>query len=247
QTATFIRYGHDSGVYRNLQAQASSQRLPALQTRLKAELRSIFRADYWAQSLELLDKLGALSCLHPSLTVDADLWLQMHRVSRWQQCFADALGKELEVEPWLARLEVLLAQTEARLQIAENLQLPPTSIQRLQQLQTVENLLLEKFQKGIRLRASLVYQTLQAYELPILLLVSVRHPQQIGTHIWRYITQFIHVKPPISGHELKRLGYPPGPLYRSILTDLTHAVLDGYLVGTPAAITHYLEAHYPRS
>ena len=81
QTETFIRYAVDSGIYSDLQKQRK-QRLPALQTRLKAELTYIFQADYWAKSLGLLDKLGALSCLHPSLTIDADLWRQMHRVDR---------------------------------------------------------------------------------------------------------------------------------------------------------------------
>lgn len=242
QTETFIRYAVDSGIYADLQTQRTRKRLPALQTRLKAELAYIFQTDHWAQSLGLLDKLGALSCLHPSLTIDAELWRQMHRVGRWQRQFTTEVGEDIGVESWLMRLEVLLAKGEVRSQIATNLQLPLGSIQRLQQLATVENTLLTKLNGSDR--PSEVYQTLVPYDLPTLLLTSVRHPRQIGTHVWRYITQLIHTRPPIDGHYLKRLGYPPSPLYRQMLNALTHAALDGRITSVASAEA-YLRHHYP--
>ncbi|MDV3349390.1 CBS domain-containing protein [Leptolyngbyaceae cyanobacterium CCMR0082] len=244
QTETFIRYAVDSGIYADLQAQQTKKRMPALQTRLKAELTYIFQADYWAQSLGLLDKLGALSCLHPSLTIDADLWRQMHRAGRWRQRFIDEVGKDIGVEAWLIRLEVLLARVEVRSQIATNLQLPLGSIQRLQQLAQVENQLLEQFQHADQPQPSFIYQTLAPHDLPSLLLISVRHPRSIGTYIWYYISHLIHICPPINGHHLKQLGYIPGPLYRQILTALTHATLDGEINSIASAET-YLHHHYP--
>ena len=244
QTETFIRYAVDSGIYADLQAQQTKKRLPALQTRLKSELTYIFQADYWAQSLGLLDRLGALSCIHPSLTIDSELWRQMHRAGRWRQRFMAEVGKDIGVEPWLVRLEVLLARVEARSQIAANLQLPLGSIQRLQQLAIVEDTLLEQFKAAYQPKPSFIYQTLVPYDLPSLLLISVRHPQQIGTYIWHYITQLIHTRPPIDGNHLKKLGYLPGPLYRQILTELTHAVLDGDITSVTSA-EDYLNHHYP--
>ena len=243
QTETFIRYAVDSGIYADLQMQQTHKRLPALQTRLKAELAYIFQADYWAQSLGLLDKIGALSCLHPTLTIDAELWRQMHRAGRWRQRFADEVGKDIDIEPWLLRLEVLLARVEVRSQIATNLQLPLGSIQRLQQLAVIEDTLLDRFNQP-QAKPSFIYKSLVSYDLPSLLLVSVRHPRQIGTHVWQYITQLIHVRPPINGNHLKRLGYSPGPLYGQILTALTYAVLDGDIASVASAEDH-LNQYYP--
>ncbi len=244
QTETFIRYGINSGVYADLQAQQTKRRLPALQTRLKTELAYIFAADYWAKSLGLLDKLGALSCLHPSLTIDTELWRQMHRAGRWQQRFAHEVGKDIAIAPWLLRLEVLLARLEVRAQIATNLQLPQSSIQRLQKLSTLENNLLDRFNSPDHPKPSFIYQSLVPYDLPILLLISVRHPQHIGTHVWHYITQLIHIRPPINGNHLKRLGYAPGPLYGQMLIALTHATLDGEITSVASA-ENYLNHHYP--
>ncbi|MBE9068443.1 CBS domain-containing protein [Leptolyngbya cf. ectocarpi LEGE 11479] len=245
QTETFIRYAVDSGIYADLQTQQTQRRLPALQTRLKTELSYIFQTDSWAQSLGLLDKLGALSCLHPSLSIDADLWRQLHRVGRWQQRFMEEVGEDIGVAPWLLRLEVLLARVEVRSQIATNLQLPLGSIQRLQQLAPIEAHLSDTLQQTAQPRPSFIYQTLILYDLPLLLLISVRHPQTIGTYIWQYITQLIHVHLPIDGHHLKRLGYEPGPLYRQILTALTHAILDGDITTAAASAEAYLNRHYP--
>ena len=244
QTETFIRYAVNSGIYADLQAQKTKKRLPALQTRLKTELTYIFQADYWPQSLGLLDKLGALSCLHPSLTINAELWRQMHRASRWRQRFIDEVGKDIGLEPWLVRLELLLARVEARAQIAANLQLPLGSIHRLQELPTIEQTLTAKFCQAIQPKRSFVYQTLAIYGLPSLLLVSVRHPRPVGTYIWQYVTQLIHTRPPIDGNRLKQLGYSPGPRYRQILTALTYAALDGEITSVASA-EDYLHRHYP--
>ena len=244
QTETFIRYAIASGIYTNLQTQNIQKRLPALQARLKAELTQILKADYWAQSLWQLNELGALSCLHPSLTIDAELWRQMHRAGRWQQRFAEEVGKDIDVEAWLIRLEILLARVETRVQIATNLQLPLGSIQRLQQLATIENAYLAQFPHADDTKPSFVYKTFVSHRLSTLLLISVRHPQKIGTYVWQYITRFIHIRPPINGNHLRRLGYKPGPLYRQILTTLTYAVLDGKVTSAVSA-EDYLSRHYP--
>lgn len=42
-----------------------------------------------------------------------------------------------------------------------------------------------------------------------------------------YLARWRHVKPQTTGHDLKRLGLPPGPQYQSILRQLRNAWLDG--------------------
>jgi len=148
------------------------------------------------------------------------------------------------VEPWLMRLEVLLAQVEARSQIAYNLQLPLRTIQRLEQLAQVELILLQRFSQLDHPKPSFIYQSLATYDLPTLLLVSVRHPRKLGTYVWRYMTQLMNVRPPIDGNDLRRLGYRPGPLYRQILTQITHATLDGDIASLISAEV-YLKQNYP--
>jgi tRNA nucleotidyltransferase (CCA-adding enzyme) len=42
-----------------------------------------------------------------------------------------------------------------------------------------------------------------------------------------YLEQWRHIKPRTTGHDLKRLGLPPGPNYQNILRTLRNAWLDG--------------------
>ncbi|MFM5899662.1 MAG: CBS domain-containing protein, partial [Dolichospermum sp.] len=76
QTETYIRYAINSGVY-NRTSQENSK-TPALQTRLKTELKYILAATYWQSALELLNNLGALQCIHPTLKLDRELNRQLN-------------------------------------------------------------------------------------------------------------------------------------------------------------------------
>ncbi len=72
QTEAYIRYAINSGIY-DRTAQENSK-TPALQTRLKAELKYILEAPYWKSALQLLDNLGALQCIHVTLKFDENFY-----------------------------------------------------------------------------------------------------------------------------------------------------------------------------
>ncbi|XHX76883.1 MAG: CBS domain-containing protein [Stenomitos frigidus ULC029] len=89
QTEGYIRYAIASGVYVQIQEQQRHHQspqapvaTPALQTRLRAELKYIFQSPYWQPALQTLADLGALQCLHPTLAMDAHVWRQLRWVDR---------------------------------------------------------------------------------------------------------------------------------------------------------------------
>ncbi|MEM9904219.1 MAG: CBS domain-containing protein [Cyanobacteria bacterium P01_D01_bin.44] len=234
QTEQFIRHAIDSGVY----AEAQPGRAPALQTRLKAELKYILETPYWQKALGLLDKLGALSCLHPTLCLHPELWRQLRRVERWMHRF------DLSIEPWQMLLEVMIASLadEFRPRVTESLQLPTQTIQRLTRLAQIETDLLDSFSQTPR--PSDIYQALKPHDLPMMILMSTRHPHTLGPKIWRYVTRLSTVKPPLNGHDLQALGYRPGPAFKDLLTHLLNATLNGELSTRDEALA-YLKVHHP--
>jgi tRNA nucleotidyltransferase (CCA-adding enzyme) len=240
QTEGFMRYAITSGIYTQLQR--DMVQLPALQTRLKSELKYILAAPYWQRALHLLDRLGALVCLHSDLTVSAALWAQIRRVSRWL-ARVDLLQA---LVPWQTRLEVILAAIAPadRQTVAQNLQLPQASCDRLGQLAEAEATLSAALAQPHS--PSLWYQRLQTYDLGLLILMGGRHPQTIGTWIWRYLREWSQVTAPLNGHDLQRLGYTPGPQYRQLLDHLLAATLDGEIHGRADA-KRFLSQHYPLS
>jgi tRNA nucleotidyltransferase (CCA-adding enzyme) len=230
QTEAYIRYAIDSGVY-DRTAQVNPK-TPALQTRLKTELKHLLQAAYWQPALELLNDLGALQCIHPTLTLDPELLQQLRLLERCLQKFDSARS----LVHWQLRLEAIIAHLapEHREKVAKNLQLSVDSIDRLAKLDRVEAAVISSLPK---FRAvSQVAQLCRQYDLPLLILVAARCTSiAIRRQIWQYLTIWSHVKPILNGDDLRRLGYKPGAQYRELLDRLLDATLDGLVTDKASA------------
>ncbi len=80
QTEEYIRHATESGIYYRIQGE--NGRAPALETRLKSELRYILQAPYWKLALQMLGDLQALRCIHPTLELDRHLWRRLRLLDR---------------------------------------------------------------------------------------------------------------------------------------------------------------------
>jgi len=83
QTEGYIRHAVESGIYYRIQGE--NGRVPALETRLKSELKYILQAPYWKVALQMLGDLQALRCIHPTLELDRELWRQLRLLDRCLQ------------------------------------------------------------------------------------------------------------------------------------------------------------------
>jgi tRNA nucleotidyltransferase (CCA-adding enzyme) len=233
QTQQFIRYA----IGALSSAIGGDRTAPALQTRLKAELKYILQALYWQAALRMLKDLDALRCIHPDLELDTGLWWQMRFVDRALRRFAPA-----SLTHWQMLLEVLLARLvpQARSQVAKTLQLPYDSIERLTHLAEVQAVLSDLLPQP----PSQIVQRLKPYDLPMLVLVAARVPRPCRRLIWQYLTHWSQVKAPLDGSDLQRLGYKPGKQFKDMLGRLLAATLDGEIYDRSSA-ERYLAQHYP--
>lgn len=239
QTEGYIRHAIASGIYHRLHSEGTLA--PALQTRLKRELHYILEAPYWKTAIRLLAELDALRCIHPSLHLSNTLWSHLKRGDRWLKRF----DPDLRLEHWQVLLEVLLSHLEPgeRGRIARGLQLPVESCDRLQQLETLEASLTADLTPPPR--PSQIVHRLNRYDLPTLALVSVRAARPLRRLIWRYLTYWSQIKPPLDGNDLKRLGYKPGKQFKQILDTLLTATLDGELAEGRSPAEAYVQSHFP--
>ncbi|MTJ08148.1 CBS domain-containing protein [Anabaena sp. UHCC 0204] len=239
QTEAYIRYAINSGVYDR--TSQTNNKTPALQTRLKTELKYILAASYWQSALELLNSLGALQCIHPSLELDAELARQLNLLARCLEKF----DRNQTLINWQLRLEVLIAylKPEYRQKVAKNLQLADDSIARLQKLSQIQSevmTLLPTFEKP----SQTVY-LLKKYDLQTLILIALQSPRKIRRRIWQYLTNWGNIQPLLNGNDLKELGYKPSPQYKQMLDDLLSATVDS-LIKNKAEAKEFLAKHYPR-
>ena len=129
-----------------------------------------------------------------------------------------------------------------RRQVAHRLNLDAESQRQLKNLHRWEEALIAKLPAATR--PSEIYDCLFSYSLVEQLLIVARHPYTLGPQIWHHIVHLSRMSPLINGATLKRLGYPPGPNYREILTVVHQLTLDGVL-DSAASAESYVMAHYP--
>ena len=241
QTEEYIRYAIESGVY-NRTAKENSK-TPALQTRLKSELKYILQTSYWKNALQMLGELDALQCIHPTLKLDDDLLKQSHLMERCLQKFD---SEEKRFNHWQMRLELIVAylQPEYRGKVAKNLQFPDDSIKRLDNLAAAKNTVVENLNKCIK--RSEVVKLLRKYDLPMLIFVALQSPRSLRRKIWYYLTVLSNIEASLNGNDLKKMGYKPGPQYKLILDDLLTATLDKEVTDKSSA-EEFLEKNYPNT
>jgi tRNA nucleotidyltransferase (CCA-adding enzyme) len=230
QTVAYIRYAINSGVY-DRTAQANPK-TPALQTRLKTELKYLLESPDWRSALELLSDLGALQCIHSTLKLDPELLRQLQLLARCLRRF----DLQPQLIHWQLRLETIIAALapQFRQPVAQNLQLPEDSIERLATLDRSQTQIVSSLPTCDRV--SQVVQLLRRFDLAMLILIAVRcRDLTIRRQIWRYLTVWQHIQPPLTGNDLRRLGYKPGPQYRQILDNLLAATLDGEIIDRASA------------
>lgn len=239
-TEGYIRYAIASGIYDRTQTENNIHR-PALQTRLKSELKYILQAPYWKAALRLLASLDALRCIHPTLDLDKALWRQLRLLTGCLRRFDSQ-----ELTHWLLRLEVIIAHLAPsdRAKVASDLQLPDDTIKRLLNLDLQADRVMESL--PLCQMPSQIVQVLRRYDQKTLILIAVRSPRFIRCLLWRYMTCWASVQPPLNGNDLRSLGYTPGPQYRQILDHLLAATLDG-LVSDRFSAETFLSTHYPHA
>jgi tRNA nucleotidyltransferase (CCA-adding enzyme) len=244
QTKEYIRYAIDNQIYKQLRIGdrerylKDNRQMPALTTRLRAELKYILQSNYWQPALKLLDQLNALTCLHQDLSLTPTLNRELHFVSKWLILFEPKVS-----EHWLIRLETLIAHLSprSRIIVAENLQLPKDSIERLEQLEIWETQLASRLAKTHL--DSQIYQLLRPYKFLQLILFAAKSELKNRRRIWHYITYLSQVKPLLNGDDLKTLGFKPGPLYKQILDDVLNKTLDHQISDRAMAI-EYVKSKY---
>jgi tRNA nucleotidyltransferase (CCA-adding enzyme) len=236
QTEEYIRYAIDNQIYEQLRL--IDRQTPALTTRLRAELKYIFQSNYWQPALKLLAQLNALTCLHQDLSLTPTLNREIHFVSKWLILFEPKVS-----EHWLIRLETLIAHLppKERVIVAENLQLPKDSLQRLEQLEIWETQLASQLAKTQL--DSQIYQLLHPYKSLQLILFAAKSELNNRRRIWQYITYLSQIKPLLNGNDLKTLGFKPGPLYKQILDDVLNKTLDHQISDRTMAI-EYVKSKY---
>jgi tRNA nucleotidyltransferase (CCA-adding enzyme) len=182
--------------------------------RIRHELDLILEEPNAVAMLKRLDELDLLSVVHPALasfnhsnlaTVKSEDAVLQNRNSRWVL--------------WLMHLpDQEIGFLNERLHFSADL---------LKILHSAASLN-ANLTAVVGLKPSKVVEMLEGYSIKALeVLSSAAEDEEIKSILSKYLSEWWHVKPKITGNDLKKRGIPPGPKYTEILRRLRAAWLDG--------------------
>ncbi len=182
--------------------------------RIRHELDLILEEPDPVSILKRLDELDLLSVIHPALAnfsksnlalVKSDESVLQNRNARWVLWLMHLKDQEIEL-------------LNERLHFhADLLKVLHSAVLLNANLTTV-----------VGLKPSKVVEFLESYSIKALeVLSSAVENEEIKNILNKYLSQWWHVKPRTTGHDLKKRGIPPGPKYTEILRRLRAAWLDG--------------------
>ena len=197
--------------------------------RLWRELRLMLEGESPVACLRRLDELGILP------HIDADLRLspgQLELLSRvlaarveLAETHADVLG-----QAWPVYLAALFHGFEAQVirKISARLALSPRMTQELINGLTAAGRACDRLLQESHTRPSVVVAALRGLSLEMVpLLLALCPGGEVHQQVDHYLTTWRHIRPDLTGNDLKSLGVPQGPHIGRVLARVLAAKLDG--------------------
>jgi len=187
-------------------------------------------------ALERLAAFGLLRVLHPALAKRHDFQGAMNEARRVMDWY-DLLYTGPPCRRWLCYLLVLTAPLtgEGMATLGKRLDLPQADAVLLVDQRRIGMRLLKRLE-GRRSQARPprdidLHRWFSALTTEVLLcLMALTAQERIKQWMSHYITHLRRVQPLLTGHDLQRLGIPPGPSYKLIMAELLRARLNGEII-----------------
>ena len=204
--------------------------------RLWRELRLMLAGESPVACLRRLDELGILSHIDADLGLSPDRLALLTRVAEARvelaETHADVLGQAWPV--YLAALfhgldTNILRRAGARLALA------PRTIQELVEALIVVERACQRLCTTDNLQPSEVVAALRGLQLEMFpLLLALCPGREVHQHVQHYLATWRHIRPDLTGDDLKRLGVPQGPQIGRLLACVLVAKLNGEAISREA-------------
>jgi len=218
--------------------------------RFFTELKVILSEENPIPAIERLAELNLFQFLwpdlKPNLKIDRrflHILNQAHRSISWFKL----LYLKDNLQSWVVYLLAIMGRSGSRelRAFTKRFTIPPkTSTQLIRQKEhsdKISNLL----SRRKIMSNSEIYWLFEELSIESLLyLMAIARKNRIKKYISNYVTTLRKIKTKTTGKKLQKMGYTPGPLFKSILNDLLSARLDE-LVASEQDEIDFINKHYP--
>lgn len=196
--------------------------------RLFTELRLILEEPDPRPCLKRLEELGVLLAINPALGLDdaaKGLLDAVYDVLAWYQL----LYMKKKIKKWQVYLMAFFSgmPKEAREKVANRLGITGKMAEMMIGAPELAKRIIHEIEETVPLKNSRLVKMLEGLEMEFVLFTMAMSSEKARQAISRFITDFSKIKPHVTGRDLKKLGFTPGPIYRKVLDFVKNACLDG--------------------
>jgi tRNA nucleotidyltransferase (CCA-adding enzyme) len=198
-------------------------------SRLMEELILLFSEEEPRKAIARLAELDLLRFIHPGLTWSPRLEALLKAAEDALDWYA-LLYLDRKMDVWVVYFMALMEAVtdKAVKETLKRLPVPERQAGKIREGRFSSYALLRRLAKRPPLKPAETYRALLGLADEVLLtLIAKTKSESVKRQISAYLTAYRHVKPSLTGEDLKKLGLKPGPLYRKILDRLLDARLNG--------------------
>ena len=210
------------------------------------EIKLILSEEDPLPAISRMGEFGLLRFLHPDLRLEPRLLgvlAESKRVLDWRHL----LYLDEPCRPWLVYLLGLLSSLPTREVSAfcQRFEAPERHRRLLIQEKVEASRVAAIMKRGLPENASAISRLLAGFAPEGLLhLMALVKKKSCQKAISLFVTDWRQVKAEITGHDLTKMGYRPGPLYGTMLASLRDARLDGLVHDREGEIS-FIRQHFP--
>jgi len=199
--------------------------------RVLGELKQILEEDNPVPAIIRLNDFDLLKFIHPSIQFDDQLTLVLNSVKQ-ALAWHDLLFLDESYMKWTVYFLVLIRNCDRQRseEICNRFELTP----RYRKIFCADRFASEKgvleLARSLPMPNSKLYRKLSGFRTELILyMMAITKQEKIKKAISHYFTDLRRVNVSLKGRDLKKMGVPPGPIYREILRAALDAKLNGKL------------------
>ncbi len=203
--------------------------------RVRNEILLILREKEPVPTIRRMERFHLTEYIHPRIRVSDDLVELFHRTGDTLEWW-NSTSAHNEAEAALLNLMALMDQLNAA--EAEDASKRLVLRRKYNEALKASKMLLPNIVRRlcqVKDTPSEIYKALRGLPLEVLLFAMAKI-HEMRDNILYYLTEARNIDPLVDGNDLRRLGYPEGPIYTQILESTFAAQLDGFIADRDEAI-----------
>ena len=203
--------------------------------RLRNEILLILKEKEPVPTIRRMGRFDLIKYIHPKIRVSDDLVELFHRTKDTLEWW-NSTSAHNSAEPALLNLIALMDQLNAA--EAEDASKRLVLRKKYNEALKASKMLLPDIVRRmgeVKDTPSEIYKALKGLPLEVLLFAMAK-AYEIRDSIEYYLTETRSINPLVNGNDLRKLGYPEGPLYTQILDSTFAAQLDGLIADKDEAV-----------